>query len=106
MTVARSLWVPELGEIIWLNFAPHAGKEMAGQHLFLVLSPKQFNVKTKTVMGLAMTSQYHCDPKSGGFNRFQLKNRKTKAQKSFINANQVSTFDWEARGARPHPREK
>ena len=103
MTAAQSLWVPELAEIIWLNFTPHAGKEMAGQHPFLVLSPKQFNAKTKTVMGLAMTSQHHGDQKARGFNPFQLENPTTRAQKSFINANQVSTFDWEARGARPHP---
>ena len=57
MSTAHSLWVPELGDIIWLNFTTQAGKEMAGQHPFLVLSPKQFNAKTKTVMGLAMTSR-------------------------------------------------
>ena len=70
MTVAQSLWVPELGEIVWLNFTPQAGKEMAGQHPILVLSPKQFNAKTKTVMGLTMTSQQHGDPKARGFIRF------------------------------------
>ena len=103
MKVVQSLWVPELGEIIWLNFTPQAGKEMADQHPFLVLSPKQFNAKTKTVVGLAMTSQHHGDPKARGFNPFQLENLTGKAQKSFINVNQVSTSDWKARGARPHP---
>jgi mRNA interferase MazF len=103
MTVAQTLWVPELGEIIWINAAPKAGKEMAGQHPFLVLSTREFNTKTKTVMGLAMTSQHHGDPKAKGFNPFQLENLTSKAQKSSINSNQVSTFDWEARGARPHP---
>jgi mRNA interferase MazF len=96
-------WVPELGEIIWLNFTPQAGKEMAGCHPFLVLSSREFNAKTKTVMGLAMTSQHHGDPKAKGFNPFQLENLNAKGQKSYINSNQVSTFDWEARGARPHP---
>jgi mRNA interferase MazF len=103
MTVAQTLWVPDVGEIIWINFTPQAGKEMAGQHPFLVLSTREFNAKTKTVMGLAMTSQHHGDPKAKGFNPFQLENLTPKAQKSYINSNQVSTFDWEARGARPHP---
>jgi mRNA-degrading endonuclease toxin of MazEF toxin-antitoxin module len=67
------------------------------------LSTREFNAKTKTVMGLAMTSQHHGDPKAKGFNPFQLENLMSKAQKSYINSNQVSTFDWEARGARPHP---
>ena len=50
-----------------------------------------------------MTSQHRGDPKVGGFNPFQLENPSSKAQKSFINAHQLSIFDWEARGARPFP---
>lgn len=75
---------------------------MAGRHPFLVLSTQEFNRKTKTVMGLAMTSQAHDIENEPGYNPFQIKNLTTKGASSFINANQVSTFDWEARGAVPH----
>ena len=76
---------------------------MAGQHPFLVLSTKEFNRKTKTVIGLAMTSKPHNEPGAPGFNPFQLENPTSKGGLSFINTNQVSTFDWQARGAAPHP---
>ncbi|MEI8327018.1 MAG: type II toxin-antitoxin system PemK/MazF family toxin [Betaproteobacteria bacterium] len=98
-----STWTPDSGDIIWLNFSPHAGREMAGQQPFLVLSTKEFNRKTKTVIGLAMTSKPHNEPGVSGFNPFQMANQTSKAGPSFINTNQVSTFDWEARGAAPHP---
>jgi mRNA interferase MazF len=96
-------WVPDYGDIIWLNFTPNAGREMAGRHPFLVLSTQEFNRKTKTVMGLAMTSQAHDVEKLPGYNPFQIKNLTTRGAPSFINTNQVSTFDWEARGATQHP---
>lgn len=96
-------WAPDYGDIIWLNFTPNAGREMAGRHPFLVLSTKEFNAKTKTVMGLAMTSQAHDVENKPGYNPFQIKNLTTKGTSSFINTNQVSTFDWEARSAAPHP---
>jgi mRNA interferase MazF len=103
MTVTRAAWAPDSGDIIWLNFTPHAGKEMAGEHPFLVLSTRAFNAKTKTVVGLAMTSQHHGTPATKGFNPFQIENLSPKSSSSYINTNQISTFDWEAGGARPHP---
>ena len=96
-------WAPAYGDISWLNFTPNAGREMAGRHPFLVLSTQEFNQKTKTVMGLAMTSQAHDVENKPGYNPFQIKNLTTKGASSFINTNQVSTFDWEARSAAPHP---
>ena len=92
----KSAWAPDRGEMIWINFTPQAGKEMAGRHPLLVLSPKAFNLKMGSVMGVAMTSKAHPD------NPFQLKNPNARMESSFFNTNQVSTFDWRARGASPH----
>jgi hypothetical protein len=39
---------------------------------------------------------------SAGFNPFQITNKTSKGE-SYINVNQVSTFDWVARQAKPHP---
>ncbi len=98
-----SQWVPDEGEIIWINFTPQAGKEMNGRHPFLVLSTKIFNEKTQTVVGLAMTSQAHNDAGLKAFNPFQIENKTSKNEPSFINTNQISTFDWDARQASAHP---
>lgn len=97
MSKAIAPWVPERGEMIWIDFTPHAGNEMAGRHPLLVLTSRAFNDKMGAVMGLAMTSKAH--PR----NPFQLKNPSAKFDPSFINTNQISTFDWRARNAKPHP---
>ena len=42
-------WAPDRGEMIWIEHSPQAGREMAGSHPFLVLSPRNFNEKTGLV---------------------------------------------------------
>ena len=97
MSKPTTQWAPDRGDMIWIDFTPQAGNEMAGRHPLLVLSTRAFNEKMGSVMGLAMTSQAH------PHNPFQLKNPLSKADPSFINTNQISTFDWRARKAKPHP---
>lgn len=36
-------YCPDVGEIISINFDPQAGREMAGRHYALVLSPRKYN---------------------------------------------------------------
>jgi mRNA interferase MazF len=40
--VARR-YVPDHGDIAWLDFSPHAGHEQGGRRPALILSPKQYN---------------------------------------------------------------
>ena len=39
-------YVPDAGDIVWLNFTPQAGHEQAGRRSALVLSPAAYNGKT------------------------------------------------------------
>ncbi len=39
-------YVPNAGDIVWLNFTPRAGREQAGHRPALVLSPASYNSKT------------------------------------------------------------
>ena len=48
-------WVPDRGEIIYVNHSPHAGKEMPGLHPLVVTSPQAFNERTGIVIGFPMT---------------------------------------------------
>lgn len=32
-------YVPDAGDVVWLNFTPHAGREQAGHRPAIVLSP-------------------------------------------------------------------
>ncbi|MCT0224210.1 endoribonuclease MazF [Synechococcus sp. CS-1328] len=45
-----SSYVPERGDLVWLEFTPQAGSEQRGRRPALVLSPKAFNGK----VGLAL----------------------------------------------------
>jgi mRNA interferase MazF len=48
--VTKKGFVPERGDIVWLEFNPQAGREQAGRRPALVLSPKAYNAAT----GLAL----------------------------------------------------
>jgi mRNA-degrading endonuclease toxin of MazEF toxin-antitoxin module len=48
---SRRTYVPEAGDIVWLQFDPQAGHEQAGHRPALVLSPAIYNSKTSDVDG-------------------------------------------------------
>lgn len=41
-----SRYVPDAGDIVWLNFDPQAGHEQAGHRPALVLSPARYNERS------------------------------------------------------------
>ena len=43
--MARRTYVPDAGDVVWLNFDPQAGHEQAGHRPALVLSPASYNLK-------------------------------------------------------------
>ena len=50
-------YIPERGDIVWLNFNPQAGHEQKGKRPALVLSPKIYNQKTSLCVALPITSK-------------------------------------------------
>ena len=50
-------FVPDAGDIVWLEFSPQAGHEQAGHRPALVLSPAAYNSKTGTMLCCPMTTQ-------------------------------------------------
>ena len=50
-------FVPDAGDIVWLEFSPQAGHEQAGHRPALVLSPAAYNNKTGTMVCCPMTMQ-------------------------------------------------
>lgn len=50
-------YVPDRGDVIWLNFTPQAGREQAGHRPALVISPKEYNRKTGLAVMCPMTTQ-------------------------------------------------
>lgn len=50
-------YVPDAGEVVWLQFDPQAGHEQAGHRPALVLSPAAYNGKTGLMLCCPMTTQ-------------------------------------------------
>ncbi|MFM9104150.1 MAG: type II toxin-antitoxin system PemK/MazF family toxin [Cyanobium sp.] len=51
-----SSWLPDRGEVIWIDHNPRAGRERKDHHPFLVLSPAPFHGAVGLVVGCTMTS--------------------------------------------------
>ncbi len=55
-------YVPDAGDIVWLQFDPQAGHEQAGHRPALVLSPKVYNAKTSLMVCCPMTTKLKSNP--------------------------------------------
>lgn len=94
-------WVPDRGDIVWIDCSPQAGREMRDIHPFVVLSTRPFNDRTSLVIGLPMTTaDYNRD------NPFALPVGKVRKGRNTVEAyvlcHQPKSFDWRSRGAKPH----
>lgn len=96
--MSKKPWVPNRGEIIWINYNPQSGREMRDMHPMLVLSPENFNHCTGIVIGLPMTTADYNET-----NPFAIKFQDRHGKISYILAHQPKSFDWRQRGAKLHP---
>ncbi|HLZ13102.1 MAG TPA: endoribonuclease MazF [Candidatus Acidoferrum sp.] len=55
--VSAQEYMPEAGDLVWLDFTPQAGREEAGRRPALVLSPRAYNAKTSLAIVCPITSQ-------------------------------------------------
>lgn len=81
-------YVPEAGDVVWLEFSPQAGHEQAGHRPALVLSPASYNGKTGMMICCPMTTQIKGYP-------FEVVISKNPP--SAILSDQVKSLDWRAR---------
>jgi mRNA interferase MazF len=86
-------FVPDAGDIVWLEFSPQAGHEQAGHRPALVLSPSAYNSKTSTMVCCPMTTQIKGYPFEVIIN--------AKGASGAVLTDQVKNLDWRARKATP-----
>jgi mRNA interferase MazF len=55
--VSAQEYLPDAGDLIWLDFTPQAGREQAGRRPGLVLTPRAYNMKTSLAIVCPITSQ-------------------------------------------------
>lgn len=89
-------FIPDAGDIVWLEFSPQAGHEQAGHRPALVLSPAAYNSKTGTMVCCPMTTQIKGYP-------FEVVIH-GEGVRSAVLSDQVKNLDWRARKATPKGR--
>ncbi|MBX3301419.1 MAG: endoribonuclease MazF [Nitrospira sp.] len=85
-------YVPERGDIVWLQFNPQVGHEQAGHRPALVLSPASYNARSGLMLCCPMTSQRKGYP-------FEVVIAGETDRESVILADQVKSLDWKVRKA-------
>jgi mRNA interferase MazF len=88
----RPPYVPDRGDIVWLQFNPQAGHEQAGHRPALVLSPAAYNRRSGLMLCCPMTSQQKGYP-------FEVVMVDEPEHKSVVLADQVKSLDWKMRRA-------
>ncbi len=92
MVGKTSSYIPDRGDIIWMNFSPQAGFEQAGRRPALVLSPKAYNQKTGRFIVCPVTSQRKGYP-------FEQALPHGCAVDGVVLIDHVKNQDWESRNA-------
>jgi mRNA interferase MazF len=87
--MVKKIYVPEQGDLVWLNFNPGSGHEQQGRRPAIVISPKDYNEKTGLGLFCPITSKIKNYP-------FELimGNRKISG---VVLADQIKSLDWKIR---------
>ncbi len=84
-----SAYIPERGDLIWINFDPQAGSEQAGKRPAIVLSRSAYN-RIGLCLLCPITSKIKGFP-------FEVVLPKGSAVHGAVLCDQVSSLDWRAR---------
>jgi len=85
-------YYPSRGDIIWLNFNPQVGSEQSGKRPALVLSPKQYNLKTGLAIVCPITSKIKGYP-------FEVVLPDQLSVNGVVLSDHIKSLDWYQRSA-------
>ncbi len=99
--MVSSRYVPDSGDLIWLDFDPQAGHEQKGRRPAVVLSPQSYNAKVGLSLFCPITTRVKGYP-------FEVAVPKECGVTGVVLADHVKNLDWHARRAEficrlPHP---
>ena len=86
-------YVPARGDLIWLQFTPHAGHEQAGHRPAVVISPGSYNRRVGLALCCPVTSQVKGYP-------FEVLLPEGLGVEGAILSDQIKSLDWRVRKAR------
>jgi mRNA interferase MazF len=82
-------YIPDRGDVVWVDFSPTVGREQRGHRPALVLSPSFYNHKSSIVVACPMTRSVK------GYTFEVVVNFDGEA--ASILSDQVKSFDWRQR---------
>ncbi len=85
-------YIPERGDVVWLNMNPQTGHEQSGRRPAVVLSPKSYNKKVGLAIFCPITNQIKGYP----FEVIIPNNLKVEGA---ILSDQIKSLDWKKRNA-------
>jgi len=86
------MYIPDKGDIVWLDFNPQLGHEQAGRRPALILSPASYNKKTKLAVLCPITNQ------AKGY-LFEVPIPPNIGAKGVVLSDQVKSLSWITRKA-------
>jgi len=92
MVEEAKYYVPDRGDVVWLQFEPQAGHEQSGRRPALVVSPKSYNGKVGLVLLCPITSKVKGYP-------FEVLLPARLKMSGAVLADQIKSLDWKARRA-------
>ena len=87
--MVKRKYIPERGDIVWLNFNPQSGHEQKEKRPAVVISPREYNEKTGLGIFCSITSKIKVYP-------FEVKIVNKKID-GVVLSDQIKSLDWETR---------
>jgi mRNA interferase MazF len=85
-------FVPDRGDLVWLEFDPQTGHEQSGHRPALVISPRSYNNATGLALMCPVTSRVKGYP-------FEVILPPGSAVEGVVLADQLKSLDWRSRRA-------
>lgn len=85
-------YVPDRGDVVWLNFTPQSGREQAGHRPALVISPKSYNQKVGLALFCPITSHVKGYP-------FEVALPTGFSVSGAVLSDHIKSLDWKTRKA-------
>ncbi|WPY01514.1 Type II toxin-antitoxin system PemK/MazF family toxin (plasmid) [Candidatus Trichorickettsia mobilis] len=82
-------YTPEKGDIVWIDFEPQKGREIAKKRPAIVLSPSNYNIKSQLALFVPITSSVKGYPFEVLINYNDIKGA--------ILCDQIRSMDWKER---------
>ena len=87
--MVKKKYVPERGDIVWINFNPQSGHEQSGKRPAIVISPREYNEKTGLGLFCPITSKIKNYPFEARIDNHKIN--------GVVLSDQIKSMDWRAR---------